>query len=221
MRILLIEDNADLSAAMLGFLKARGFTVGLANCIVSARELLVTTKWGAILLDLHLPDGDGLTLLPTMRRESADASVIVLTARDQISDRIRGLDAGADDYLVKPFNPDELLARLRAIERRKSGATSAVLTLGALRVDLGRCTVSMKGMPIELTAKEWGVLRVMAERPDRVHSKESLGNALYEFNDEVTSNTLEVYISNLRRKLGRNCIETMRGIGYRLTGDST
>ena len=142
--------------------------------------------------------------------------MIVLTARDQVTDRIRGLDAGADDYLVKPYDPGELLARLRAVERRRSAANVPVLMLGTLQIDLAREVVRDRGMPVTLTQKEWALLRVLATRPDRIHTRESLQNALYGFDDEADSNTLEVFISRLRRKLGRAHIQTLRGMGYRL-----
>ena len=140
----------------------------------------------------------------------------MLTARDQISDRIRGLDAGADDYLVKPFDAEELLARLRAVERRRSGTDSAVLELPGLVIDLGRTTVLADGQVAELTAKEWALLRVLALRPDRIHRRESLQDALYGLDADTSSNTLEVFISNLRRKIGRERIQTLRGLGYKL-----
>jgi DNA-binding winged helix-turn-helix (wHTH) protein len=143
--------------------------------------------------------------------------VIVLTARDQVTDRIRGLDAGADDYLIKPYDPAELLARLRAVERRRSASSSPVLKLGTLEIDLARDMVRKDGMPVTLTQKEWALLRVMATRPDRIHTRENLADALYGFGDEADSNTLEVFISRLRRKLGRNHIQTLRGLGYRLS----
>lgn len=219
MRILLIEDDQALAKAMMTFLKTKGFTLELVSSLQEAQTRLSTAEWGAVLLDLHLPDGDGLSLLPVVRQQSMDASVIILTARDQTSDRIKGLDAGADDYLVKPFDPEELLARLRAIERRKSGAASAVLNLGDLSIDMARNIVSVKGVQVDLTAKEWALLRMMAARPDRVHSKESLSGALYRFSDDVESNTLEVFISHLRRKLGKDCIQTLRGLGYRLSSE--
>ena len=222
MRILLIEDDPQLSEALASFLRAKGFVVDTAGTLAQARATLPAAHWGAVLLDLHLPDGDGLSLLPLLHRQHPDSSVIVLTARDQITDRIRGLDAGADDYLVKPFDPEELLARLRAVERRRGGASGqgATLTLGALSVDLARDRVRVNGQAVELTAKEWALLRVMASRPERIHSRESLLDALYGFDDDTDSNTLEVFISNLRRKIGRERIQTLRGLGYRLAGDA-
>lgn len=219
LRILLVEDDQALAGALESYLRGKDFVVDTASTLAAANLALPLAEWGAVLLDLHLPDGDGLALVSTIRRRHPDASVIILTARDQISDRVRGLDAGADDYLVKPFDPEELLARLRAVERRRFSGTSAVLAIGELCVDLSRSTVTVRGQPVELTAKEWTLLRVVAARPDRVHSKAALSSALYGFDDDIGSNTLEVFVSHLRRKLGRNCIQTLRGQGYRLTGD--
>ncbi len=169
-----------------------------------------------MLLDLHLTDGDGLSLLPQLRGLKERPIVIVLTARDQVSDRIHGLDAGADDYLVKPYDPGELLARLRAVERRRSTAQPPVLHMGELQIDLSREQVRRAGVPMALTQKEWALLRVLATRPDHLHTRERLQDALYGFDDDTGSNTLEVFISRLRRKLGREHIETVRGLGYRL-----
>lgn len=216
LRLLLVEDDTPLAEALMSFLRAKGFVVERADSLERARAMLPVAHWNAVLLDLHLPDGDGLSLLPALRRHSAGAPVIVLTARDQVTDRIRGLDAGADDYLVKPFDPEELLARLRAVERRLGGGQSAVLTLGTLVVDLGRSLVVCDGQPVELTAKEWALLRVLASRPDRIHTRAQLQDALYGFDDDTSSNTLEVFISTLRRKIGRTRIQTLRGLGYRL-----
>ncbi|MBK6649834.1 MAG: response regulator transcription factor [Betaproteobacteria bacterium] len=218
MHVLLVEDDGELAAAMKSFLGARGFVVSTAACLADARKLLPLSAWAVVLLDLHLPDGDGLSLLPTIQRHAPDASTLILTAKDQVSDRIRGLDAGADDYLVKPFDTDELLARLRAIQRRGNGGGSAVMNFGRIDIDLPRKRVTVDKLPVELTAKEWTLLQVLATRADRVHSKESLLSALYGFDEEADSNTLEVFISNLRRKLGKDAIQTLRGIGYRFTG---
>ena len=192
-----------------------------ARSLAAARAALPLAPWHAVLLDLHLPDGEGLSLIPAIRHRAPALPIIVLTARDQVSDRIRGLDAGADDYLVKPFDPDELLARLRAVERRRSGAASALLQLPGLSIDLGRMAVQLDGQAVELTAKEWAVLRVLAQRPDRIHPRESLLDALYGLDADASSNTLEVFISNLRRKIGRERIQTLRGLGYKLNTAAT
>ncbi|QNP48850.1 response regulator [Diaphorobacter aerolatus] len=216
MRVLLVEDDPALSEAVCGYLHAKAFVVDAVPQLSLARTALATTQYAAVLLDLHLPDGDGLSLLPQIRALADRPIVIALTARDQVSDRIRGLDAGTDDYLVKPYDPAELLARLRAVERRRSAANQPVLQLGDLQIDLGREQVLRAGVPIPLTPKEWALLRVMATRPERNHSREHLQDALYSFDNSTDSNTLEVFISRLRRKLGRDHIETVRGMGYRL-----
>ncbi len=216
MRILLVEDDIPLSDAVCAYLRAKDFVVDATPGLAQARGALLIAQYAAVLLDLHLCDGDGLALLPDLRRLAERPIVIVLTARDQVSDRIRGLDAGADDYLVKPYDPAELLARLRAVERRRSAGSSPVLQLGAVEIDLARDLVRKRGMPVLLTRKEWALLRVMAMRPERIHTRELLQDALYGFDDEADSNTLEVFISRLRRKLGRAHIQTLRGLGYRL-----
>jgi two-component system, OmpR family, response regulator len=218
MRILLVEDDVEFAKAICEFLRAKNFVVEHACNVTTARSMLPVAGWGAVLVDWHLPDGEGLDLLAYARQHARQASIIMLTARDQISDRIRGLDEGADDYLVKPFDPDELLARLRAVERRRSGLTNAVVNLGSLSINLARDTVSVDGAAVDLTTKEWALLRVLASRSDRVHTREALMSALYEFNDEIASNTLEVFVKHLRAKLGNNSIQTLRGLGYRLTG---
>ncbi|MEY4911488.1 MAG: hypothetical protein RL761_1151 [Pseudomonadota bacterium] len=218
MRILFIEDDAAIASDMVAFLTGKGFTVAHAPNMQTAKDLLPSTNWGAVLLDWSLPDGEGIDLLPIIRKQADQASIIMITSKGQIADRIKGLDAGADDYMVKPCDPNELLARLRAIERRRSGAASAILDCGALQIDLGRNTVTANGVPANLTGKEWAILRVLASRPDRLHSKEVLTSAIYTFDDDIGSNTLEVFISHLRRKLGRDTIQTYRGQGYRLSG---
>ncbi|MEJ8810123.1 response regulator transcription factor [Variovorax ureilyticus] len=217
MRILLVEDDAALANALCSYLVAKAFVVDVAPSIAEARAALAAVQYAAVLLDLHLGDGDGLSLLPSVRALRDRPIVIVLTARDQVTDRIRGLDAGADDYLIKPYDPAELLARLRAVERRRSASSSPVLQLGKLEIDLARDLVRKDGIPVTLTQKEWALLRVMATRPDRIHTRENLADALYGFGDEADSNTLEVFISRLRRKLGRSHIQTLRGLGYRLS----
>ena len=218
MRILLVEDDAALADAVCSYLVAKAFVVDVAPGLMQARAALGAVQYAAVLLDLHLSDGDGLSLLPDVRALRDRPIVIVLTARDQVTDRIRGLDAGADDYLVKPYDPAELLARLRAVERRRSSVNgSPVLRLGKLEIDLARDLVRKDGLAVTLTQKEWALLRALAMRPDRIHTRDSLADALYGFGDEADSNTLEVFISRLRRKLGRNHIQTLRGLGYRLS----
>jgi two-component system OmpR family response regulator len=216
-RVLLVEDDAALADAVCSYLVAKAFVVDVASGLEKARAALLAAQYAAVLLDLHLGDGDGLSLLPTVRALRERPIVIVLTARDQVTDRIRGLDAGADDYLIKPYDPAELLARLRAVERRRSLSSAPVLQLGDLEIDLARDLVRKAGQPVMLTQKEWALLRVMATRPDRIHTRENLADALYGFGDEADSNTLEVFVSRLRRKLGRNHIQTLRGLGYRLS----
>ena len=216
MRVLLVEDDLALSDAVCGYLRAKAFVVDATASLSEAEAALHGAQYAAVLLDLHLPDGDGLALLPQLRALQQRPIVIVLTARDQVSDRIRGLDAGADDYLIKPYDPGELLARLRAVERRRSAAETPVLVLGDLQIDLSREQVRRAGVPMALTQKEWALLRVLATRPDHLHTRERLQDALYGFDDDTDSNTLEVFISRLRRKLGREHIETVRGLGYRL-----
>ena len=216
MRILLVEDDIALSDAVCAYLRAKAFVVDAVPSLFEARGALLMAQYAAVLLDLHLGDGDGLSLLPQLRALDDRPIVIVLTARDQVTDRIRGLDAGADDYLVKPYDPAELLARLRAVERRRSASATPVLQLGTLEIDLARDLVRRRGVPVVLTQKEWALLRMMATRPDRIHTREALQDALYGAGDETDSNTLEVFISRLRRKLGRGHIQTLRGLGYRL-----
>jgi two-component system OmpR family response regulator len=221
MNILLVEDDVALADAMVSYLGVKGFAVKRAASLQQARAALAEVRWDALLLDLHLPDGDGLSLIPAVREWFPAAAIVVLTARDRVSDRIRGLDAGADDYLVKPFDPDEVMARLRAVERGRNGGTSSRVRAGALVIDLAGPTVTRDGEPVELTTKEWSLMRILATRLDRVQSKDTLLEALYGLDDEATSNTLEVFICNLRHKLGHDSIQTVRGLGYRLTGGRT
>ena len=218
MRILLVEDDRPLAQAVLAYLQAKQFNVDWADSLQQARALLAVTHYTALLLDLNLPDGEGLQLLPALASSAQQPrpTVIVLTARDQVSDRIRGLDAGADDYVVKPYDPEELLARLRAVERRRSAQDSSVLVRGVVQIDLTRERVHCAAAPVLLTPKEWALLRVLATRPEQTFTRERLQDALYQWDGSSDSNTLEVFISRLRRKLGSELIETVRGTGYRL-----
>ena len=163
-----------------------------------------------------LPDGSGIDLLIKIRNSGETTPVIILTARDQISDRINGLNAGADDYLVKPFDLSELSARIAAVSRRYAGNPNPLLKIGTLDVDLTKHLVSRDGVLINLTAREWALLEAFIQRPGTLLSKSQLEDHLYAFGSEIESNTIEVYISRLRKKLGRDQLETVRGLGYRM-----
>ena len=210
MRILLVEDELMLADAVRDHLLASGEAVDHSASVVDAEMLL---------LDLNLPDGKGLDLLRGLRRQGSATPCIILTAQDQISDRIAGLNAGADDYLVKPFDLNELSARLAAVSRRYSGNPNPFVELeGGVEVDLAGRSVLRDGEQIDLTSREWALFDQMVKRPGQTLSKRQLEEALYEFGAEIESNTVEVYVSRLRRKLGRDVIKTVRGVGYRVEG---
>ncbi len=216
MKLLLVEDELALSEALTAMLRSEGFAMDAVATLHSATTALRVSTYDAVLLDLYLPDGDGMEWLRQMRKSSNTTPVIILTARDQISDRIAGLQSGADDYVIKPFDVQELLARLAAVLRRSQGAASNWLQIGELALDLQGRRVRVQSQDIELTAKEWAVLEKLASRPGRIVNRDTLDQALYSFEDDVGSNTLEVYISRIRKKIGKTRIETVRGLGYRL-----
>ncbi len=214
MFLLLLEDDVDLGQAVADHLEAAGHQVHWCKLIEQARG---ASAPDLALLDLGLPDGDGLDLLREWRRLGRRWPVIVLTARDQVSGRIRGLQAGADDYLVKPFDLDEMLARVDAVCRRSVPATQ--VTLGALSIDLEGKHLRRGGEPVALTAMEWSVLEVLARCPGRVVSRARIDDQLAAAGlADSDSNSLEVIISRLRRKIGAEAISTQRGLGYRLDG---
>jgi two-component system OmpR family response regulator len=175
-----------------------------------------TTAYDLVLLDLMLPDGHGIDFLKKLRQTGNATPVIILTARDQVSDRIEGLNAGADDYLVKPFDLSELSARVGAVARRYRGNPNPVVVIGELEVNLSDHRIRRNGDSVELTAREWALLEAFIQRPGMLLSRSQLEERLYEFGSEIESNTIEVYISRLRKKLGRDSIVTVRGMGYRL-----
>lgn len=216
MRVLLIEDNAGLGQAVREQIADDGHAVDWVQRLDHAELNVQSTEYDLILLDLILPDGHGLDFL-NRRRTAGDATpVIILTARDQISDRILGLNAGADDYLVKPFDLSELSARIAAVARRYSGNPNPHIQLGDLRVNMSDHTIERAGAMIDLTAREWALFEAFIQRPGVLISKSQLEDRLYEFGAEIESNTIEVYISRLRKKLGAHSLETVRGMGYRL-----
>ena len=219
MRILLVEDELMLADAVRDHLLASGEAVDHSASVVDAEIMLRGTNYDVLLLDLNLPDGKGLDLLRGLRRQGSATPCIILTAQDQISDRIEGLNAGADDYLVKPFDLKELSARLAAVSRRYSGNPNPFIELeGGVEVDLAGRSVLRDGEHIDLTSREWALFDQMVKRPGQTLSKRQLEEALYEFGAEIESNTVEVYVSRLRRKLGRDVIKTVRGVGYRVEG---
>ncbi len=216
MRVLLIEDNADLGQAVREQIADDGHAVDWVQRLAHAVLSIQTTVYDLILLDLMLPDGRGIDFLRT-RRAAGDATpVIILTARDQLSDRIAGLNAGADDYLVKPFDLSELSARVAAVVRRYSGNPNPQIQVGDLRIDLMDRTIERAGAMIVLTAREWALFETFIQRPGALFSKSQLEERLYEFGAEIESNTIEVHISHLRKKLGFDVVQTVRGMGYRL-----
>ncbi|WP_337182525.1 response regulator transcription factor [Shinella sp.] len=216
MRILLIEDDAVLGEAVRDYVAGLGHAVDWMRTLDDGRTATGTIGYDLVLLDLRLPDGSGLCLLQELRRSGAATPVIILTAHDQISDRIEGLNSGADDYLVKPFNLGELGARMLAVARRYAGAALPAVEAGPLAIRLADRRVLRDGVPVDLSSREWAVLARLAARPDAIVSKAQIEEALYAFGSEIESNTVEVYVSRLRKKLGRTCVETLRGIGYRL-----
>ena len=216
MRILLVEDDQSLGSAVRDHLAADGHTVDWVQTLADARHSVTTVPYDLILLDLTLPDGRGLDFLQSRRADGDATPVIILTARDQITDRIAGLNAGADDYLVKPFDLAELIARLNAVARRYSGNPNPLVEIGGLQVDLAQRTVVGRGGMIDLTQREWVLFETLVQRPGVLVSKSQLEDRLYSFDAEVESNTIEVYISRLRKKLGAGAIETGRGMGYRV-----
>jgi two-component system OmpR family response regulator len=216
MRVLLIEDTAGLGQAVRDQIADDGHAVDWMRRLDEAEISIRSTTYDLVLLDLVLPDGYGLDFL-RRRRALGDATpVIILTARDQISDRIAGLNAGADDYLVKPFDLSELSARVAAVARRYSGNPNPYVRVGDLRIDTSSHTIECEGRMIDLTAREWSLLEAFIQRPGALISKSKLEERLYEFGAEIESNTIEVYISRLRKKLGPHIVETVRGMGYRL-----
>ena len=216
MRMLLVEDDIVLGGAIRDQVAADGHSVDWAKGVGDAAVAIVCAPYELVLLDLMLPDGRGLDFLK-QRRAAGDATpVIVLTARDQISDRIAALDAGADDYLVKPFDLFELSARIRAVGRRYAGNPNPLVVLGDLEVDLAQRSIHRAGKMVQLTRREWSLFEAFVQRPQQLMSKGQLEERLYAFDAEVESNTIEVHVGRLRRKLGADIVETVRGMGYRL-----
>lgn len=216
MRILVVEDDAVLLDGLKVGLGLHGFTVDVVATCADARAALATTEFDAMVLDLMLPDGSGLDVLRELRQSEDTLPILLLTAKDTVADRIGGLDTGADDYLGKPFDLDEVAARLRAISRRATGRASPTLESSGITLDPSRRTVAVDGRAISLSRREFTILEALMTHPGTVLSKDQLTEHLYGWQEDVESNTVEVHVHNLRVKIGREAIETLRGLGYRL-----
>jgi two-component system response regulator QseB len=217
MRVLIVEDDHLLGAGLQTGLGLEGHAASWLRNAELAAQALAAERFDVLILDLGLPDRDGLALLRDLRRDGSELPVLVLTARDGLDDRVSGLDAGADDYVVKPFDLAELAARLRALVRRSSGTASAQLQAGDLTLDTLRREARVAEQALHLSPKEFALLEVLVGQQDRVVPRAQLQNAANGWTRDIDSNALEVHIHNLRRKLGRQRIRTIRGIGYRLS----
>ena len=216
MRLLLVEDDPMIGAGVQSGLRQEGHTVDWVRDGKATELALASGVHEMLLLDLGLPHKSGLELLSGLRRQGLDLPVLVITARDSVADRVKGLDAGADDYLVKPFDLDELSARIRALMRRRAGRASPRIEHGPLTLDPATHQVTLNGDPLALSAREFALLHALLEQPGVPLSRAQLEERLYGWNEEVESNTVEVYIHALRRKLGAEWIRNVRGVGYRI-----
>ena len=216
MRLLLVEDDPMIGAGVQSGLRQEGYTVDWVRDGAAADLAVANGVYELILLDLGLPRKSGLDLLAGLRKKGHAMPVLVITARDSVADRVKGLDAGADDYLVKPFDLDELSARIRALLRRQAGRASPVIEHGALMLNPATHEVMLNGAPVNLSAREFALLHALLEQPGVPFSRAKLEERLYGWDEEIESNTVEVYIHSLRRKLGAEWIRNVRGVGYRV-----
>jgi DNA-binding response OmpR family regulator len=214
MRILLVEDDRMIGESIRAALRQEGSAVDWVRDGRAADSALGTEQFDLVLLDLGLPQRDGLEILRAMRLRRNQTPVIVLTARDALQDRVAGLDAGADDYLVKPFELEELAARIRAVTRRKAGRAESAVEIGDIRLDPSMRQVTRAGQPVVLSAREYAVLEALMMRPGAVLSRAQLEDRLYGWGEAIESNAVSVYIHQLRRKLGEDFIRNVRGVGY-------
>ena len=214
MRLLFVEDALDLAASVLRFLRAEGHAVDHVADAAGAEAALAVGEYACAILDLGLPDGSGLAVLREARARGDRTPVIIATALDQISDRIAGLDAGADDYVVKPFDLRELEARIRAHARRGQGAPETRIRIADIEVDRSAARAWRSGTEIRLTSREWALFEALIGARGRVLGKSALEEALYAFDSQIEGNAVEVYVSRLRQKIGPGLIETRRGLGY-------
>ncbi|GMV62616.1 MAG: DNA-binding response regulator [Parvibaculum sp.] len=216
MRLLVVEDDPDLNRQLVAALEEAGYVVDSAKDGEEGHFLGDTEPYDAVILDLGLPEMDGVTVLEKWRRDGRIMPVLILTARDRWSDKVAGFDAGADDYVAKPFYMEEVLARLRALLRRATGHATSELECGPVRVDTRSSRVTVNGRAIKLTSLEYRLLAYLMHHQGRVISRTELVEHLYDQDFDRDSNTIEVFVGRLRRKLGKDVIETVRGLGYRL-----
>jgi two-component system, OmpR family, response regulator QseB len=214
MRVLLVEDDAMIAQGLQTALRQGGFAVDWMRDGNSASNALQTSAFDVVLLDLGLPQRDGIEVLRDLRKRGNLTPVIIVTARDEIQHRVAGLDAGADDYIVKPFDLDEVMARMRSVLRRAAGRGDSSIQHGELRLDPVSHTVERSGVAVNLSAHEFAVLEALLQRPGAVLSRLQLEDRLYGWDEQIGSNAIEVYIHGLRRKLGSETIQTLRGVGY-------
>lgn len=218
MRLLLVEDDERLSKAVSQGLKDAGFVTDSVRSAEESRAALDTTTFDAIVLDLGLPDEDGTVLLKNLRNMGNTTPILILTARDGLQDRVQGLNAGADDYLLKPFAMEELVARIKALLRRPGAVLGMTLTAGNLRFDTVARSVTIDGKPITMTQRELGLLELLMRRIGKTVPKNVIEENIYGFNEEISSNSVEVAVHRLRKKLDKHkasiCIHTVRGVGY-------
>ena len=214
MRLLLVEDDAMIGEAVLQVLRAEHYAVDWVRDGVMADGVLKSEQYDLVLLDLGLPKRDGLDVLRALRSRRAHVPVLIATARDAVGDRIAGLDAGADDYVVKPYDIDELLARIRALLRRSAGRGEPVFAHKGVSLNPATREATVQGQPVSLSAREWAVLEALIARPGALLSRAQLEEKLFSWKDDVSSNAVEVYVHGLRKKLGNDFIQNVRGLGY-------
>ncbi|MCG0998774.1 response regulator transcription factor [Acetobacter persici] len=221
MKILIIEDEPALGSAVRDRVRQAGHVADWFRTLTDGRAALRASAYDFLLLDLGLPDGNGRYLLREIRRNRSSLAVLITTAKDQISDRIAGLSEGADDYIVKPYDLDELVARIEAVARRYIALPDNIVIIDDVEIDLSRRQLRREGRTIDLSAREWAIVELLARRPGALCSREQIEDALYGLSDDVESNAIEVFISRIRKKTGPGLIVTVRGRGYSLAESSS